>query len=225
MTLQEVAQALQRAEELSGRSRRTVAETTEAIGRLRSDIHGIAQEIQSLVGHARRVGEIIKTVEDFASQSNLLALNASIEAARAGPAGAGFGVVAREIRGLAQSSRQAAAQVRQILGEIVKAARTAANATERGVINAEERVRLTSEVRESMEALAGVVRDSAAEAQQVADRGRDQAATAALIAEAMRAASESTTEGLASTREVERSAKGLDVLAKSLAETVERYRA
>ena len=64
---------------------------------------------------SQTIGQIIATVEDLSAQSNLLAVNAAIEAAKAGEHGKGFGVVAQEVKSLAEQSRQATNQVRTIL--------------------------------------------------------------------------------------------------------------
>ena len=79
-----------------------------------------------------QVGEIIASVKDLAEQSNLLALNASIEASKAGEHGRGFAVVAMEMRNLAEQSRQAAVQIRAILQEIQRSARDAGRRDRRG---------------------------------------------------------------------------------------------
>ena len=91
-----------------------------------------AENILALAEQAQAIGEIIATVNDIAEQTNLLALNAAIEASRAGEQGKGFAVVAGEVKALADQSKKATAQVRQILGEIQKATNTAVLSTEEG---------------------------------------------------------------------------------------------
>src|SRR5207253_5050536 len=98
-----------------------------------------AENILTLAEQAQAIGEIIAAINDIAEQTNLLALNAAIEASRAGEQGKGFAVVASEVRALADQSKKATAQVRQILGEIQKATNTAVLSTEevtRGVASA-----------------------------------------------------------------------------------------
>src|SRR5204862_2053088 len=93
----------------------------------------------TLAERAQAIGEIIATVADIAEQTNLLALNAAIEASRAGEQGRGFSVVAGEVKALADQSKKATAQVRQILGEVQKATNAAVLSTEevtRGVTTA-----------------------------------------------------------------------------------------
>ena len=81
----------------------------------------IAESIVQLSEQSHAIGQIIATVSDWREQSNLLAVNAAIEAARAGEQGKSFGVVAHEIRSLAEQSKQATGQVRTILSDIQKA--------------------------------------------------------------------------------------------------------
>ena len=110
-------------------------------------------------GHT--IGQIIATVEDLAAQSNLLAVNAAIEAAKAGEHGKGFGVVAQEVKSLAEQSRQATDRVRSILGEIQKATTAAVMATEQGGKVVEAGGTQTEIAGESIGALAGTVTEAA----------------------------------------------------------------
>ncbi|HEY3447496.1 MAG TPA: methyl-accepting chemotaxis protein [Myxococcales bacterium] len=223
-TAREVAQALQRAGELAEAGRANVSESGEALARLRDDVRSIVEHMRALAGHARRVGEIINAVEDFAAQSKILALNASIEAAAAGEAGAGFAVVAREIRTLAERSRQDTTQVRAILQEILRGTRTAAEATERGVASAEERIQKAGEVRDSIEQVVETVRGGAKQALTVADRGATQALGIGVISSVLKDMSATTAQGLSATKQVEAAAQLLTALAGSLEQTVEKYR-
>lgn len=118
------------------------------------------------------IQSITQSVNDLADQSNILALNATIEAARAGEQGKGFAVVAREVRNLAEQSKVATAQVREILGEIEQATVTAVRATEEGsraVEDGVERARLAGGAIDRMQAN---IREAAEFATTIA-RGRE----------------------------------------------------
>jgi methyl-accepting chemotaxis protein len=105
----------------------------------------IADRIVHLSEQSQAIGEIIASVNDLAEQSNVLAVNAAIEAAKAGEHGKGFAVVAQEVKNLATQSKQATAQVRSILGLIQKATTAAVLATEQGSKAVESGVRQSSE--------------------------------------------------------------------------------
>jgi methyl-accepting chemotaxis protein len=100
---------------------------------VRSRVELLAADVEALESRARRIEGIIDSVKDLADQSNLLALNAAIEAMRAGAQGQGFGLVAREIRALADQSIAATEQVRLVLGDLNDGVRDAAKASREGV--------------------------------------------------------------------------------------------
>ena len=99
------------------------------------------------------IGEITATVADIAEQSNLLAVNAAIEAAKAGEQGKGFAVVAQEVKSLAEQSKQATGQVRSILSDIQKGINTAVMLTERGSKASEAGVKQSAVAGESIQVL------------------------------------------------------------------------
>lgn len=121
---------------------------------IRAQVSTIGMTILKLAHLTQRVDEIIASVSEIATQSNLLALNASIEAARAGVHGRGFAVVADEVRSLSQQSTQSAQQVRAILVEIQKAMKEAVKATEIGMLGVDNGVTKTRIANEVMVQLA-----------------------------------------------------------------------
>lgn len=106
--------------------------TVQGMVRIREQMDSIAECMVQLGDQSKLIGEIIATVDDLAQQSNLLAVNASIEAAKAGEQGKGFAVVAQEVKNLSQQSKTATAHVRNILNDIMKATTDATLATEQG---------------------------------------------------------------------------------------------
>ncbi len=127
-----VAENAELVAKVSNEGQKAVEETVKGIGRIREQMDLIAQTVIRLSEQSQSIGGIIASVTDIADQSNLLAVNAAIEAAKAGENGRGFAVVAQEIKNLAGQSKQATLQVRNILFDIQKATGAAVMATEQG---------------------------------------------------------------------------------------------
>lgn len=152
--------------------------------RAREQIQSIADSVIKLGEQSQTIGNIINSVANLAEQSNLLAVNAAIEAAKAGEQGKGFAVVAQEVKNLAEQSKRATIQVRAILSEIQKATNVAVLVTEQGTKAMEGSVAQALEVGASMRTLTenfigatqAVTQIAASSQQQVI--GMDQIATA-----------------------------------------------
>jgi len=201
-----------------------VEDTVTVMNSIREQVNTIAETILSLSEQTQQIGEIIATVNDIADQSNLLALNAAIEAARAGEAGKGFAVVAGEVRSLAEQSVQATAQVRDILGEIQKAANTAVMVTEEGAKRTEAGEQQARSTTEAFSAISEHIRRVSQSSQQIAASTSQQLAGMDQIAEAMNSINQATTQTEASTRQVESAAQNLNALSGELTGLVERFK-
>ena len=92
--------------------------TVEGFTAIRETVAETAEKVQQLGEASQKISKVVKLISGFANQTNMLALNASIEAARAGEEGQGFGVVANEVRALAQRSAKATTEIRQLIEEI-----------------------------------------------------------------------------------------------------------
>lgn len=92
--------------------------TVESFTVIRDTVAETAKKVQQLGEASQKISKVVKLISGFANQTNMLALNASIEAARAGEEGEGFGVVANEVRALAQRSAKATTEIRQLIEEI-----------------------------------------------------------------------------------------------------------
>ncbi|MBJ2250391.1 methyl-accepting chemotaxis protein [Pseudomonas sp. MF6784] len=102
----------------AGDGRDLVQETVSAIERLSGDVQGTATLIGALAEESRDIGKVLDVIRGLADQTNLLALNAAIEAARAGEAGRGFAVVADEVRALAHRTQQSTSEIERMIGSI-----------------------------------------------------------------------------------------------------------
>ncbi|GAB4214254.1 MAG: HAMP domain-containing methyl-accepting chemotaxis protein [Roseiflexaceae bacterium] len=126
----QVAQDSQAALSVARQGTGAVEDTVQGMTQIRDRVQTIAQTILALAEQTQAISAIITTVGELADQSNLLALNAAIEAARAGEQGKSFAVVAQHVRDLAERSKAATGQVREILGDIQRAANAAVLVTE-----------------------------------------------------------------------------------------------
>ncbi|WP_163990027.1 methyl-accepting chemotaxis protein [Pyxidicoccus caerfyrddinensis] len=128
----------------------------------------MTERITQLNERTRQIGGITQTVKDLADQSNMLALNAAIEAARSGEHGKGFGVVAREIRSLADQSIDSTVRVRDILNELGNAILSTARMTEAGHSRVEAGLEQVRSSGDRLKELATIIQDNASAVRQIA---------------------------------------------------------
>ncbi|WP_442966405.1 methyl-accepting chemotaxis protein [Pseudomonas sp. St29] len=112
------SEASQNATRSAGDGRDMVQETVAAIERMTGDVQSTASLIGDLANESRDIGKVLDVIRGLADQTNLLALNAAIEAARAGEAGRGFAVVADEVRALAHRTQQSTSEIERMIGSI-----------------------------------------------------------------------------------------------------------
>lgn len=218
-----VFQTAQRSEEISSAGRKATQETVEGMKRIRKEMDQIAQSMSRLNEKARDIVDIIATVDDLAKQSNLLAVNAAIEAAKAGEHGKGFAVVAQEVKNMAAQSKQATAQVRAILDEIQGAAAQAAQATEMGSQAVDAAVKQSTQASDSIIQLASSVSESATAAAQIASASEQQVHGADQVVTAMIGIKEAANHNISTITRVEEAGNSLSSLGRRLQDLVKRY--
>ena len=215
-----VADSSRRAAEIGAAGRRAVDASAEGMTAVKMQVESIAASILALAEQAQAIGEIIATVNDIAEQTNLLALNAAVEAARAGDQGRGFAVVAGEVKNLAQQSKKATVQVRQILGDIQRATSGVVMSTEQGTKQVTATGKQVTEAGETIRTLAEAVTEAAQSAAQIVASAGQQAAGMGQIREAMGSIHQATQQNLASTKQSERAAQDLNALGIKLLDLV-----
>ena len=219
-----VIEMTKRSEDLSHEGLSTVEEAVKASASLGDQVNRIAAMMSGLSERTLQVGEIISSVKDISDQSDLLALNASIEASKSGEHGRGFAVVAMEMRNLAEQSRQAAQQIRAILQEIQRGTREVAEATDEGAKRANAAMSLARSAGEAIEGLATVINDSSVAARQIANNTRQQTIGVDQIVSAIREISQAMTDSAEGTHAIEQRSVALAEVSKKLGEAVARYR-
>ena len=219
-----VSENAQRSALVAEQGKSTVSETINGINHIRELMETVAESVVMLSDQTQAIGEIITVVTDLAQQSNLLAVNAAIEASKAGEHGKGFAVVAQEIKSLADQSKQATEQVRKILGDIQKATGKSVLAAEQVSKAVEGGVKQTAESGESIRKLAESISEAAQAAEQIAVSSQQQLAGMEQVALAMENIKQATHQNVLGTKQAEQAAHTLNELGQKLKETVSRFK-
>ncbi|RNC65245.1 MAG: methyl-accepting chemotaxis protein [Desulfuromonadales bacterium] len=189
MTVTEVARNTSNASDSAVMVAQSAHEGQEIVNRSVSEMQKVAQIVRdsaaivdSLGGKSEKIGEIINVINDIADQTNLLALNAAIEAARAGEQGRGFAVVADEVRNLAVKTMNSTKQINAMVGEIQQETRQAVASIENAKQEAEVSETLSLQVESSLATIVASVESIKNVITQIATASEEQAATATVIA-------------------------------------------
>jgi methyl-accepting chemotaxis protein len=219
-----VQEMAQKAAIASETGRKAVTETTEGMTRIRQQMGSIGESVVRLAEQGQAIGEIIATVNDLAEQSNLLAVNATIEATRAGEYGKGFAVVAQEVKSLAEQSRRATTQVRTILMEVQKATSAAVMANEQGTKVVAAGVKQAADAGESIGVLSGGLTEAERVATQMAASTQEQLVGMDQIASAIANIRQATAQNMAGSKQFEVSARSLQALGGRLKVMIDQQR-
>jgi len=201
-------------------------------------ISGLAEVIQNLSTRSKEIGQIIETITGIAGQTNLLALNAAIEAARAGEHGRGFAVVADEVRKLAEESSQSVQQIYQLISAIQEETNLATQAMEQGMTEVAAGIDVVGQAGESFRTIEQSVSEVAMRVQEVSaaigliTKGTGEvveaingiSAIAETTASGAQHVSAATDEQLASMEEIHASATTLAKMADDLQQVMSRFK-
>jgi methyl-accepting chemotaxis protein len=182
---QMAAEGAERASQSANKGAAVVERTVAVMGQIAEKVQESAKTVESLGARSDQIGAIIGTIEDIADQTNLLALNAAIEAARAGEQGRGFAVVADEVRALAERTTRATKEIGEMIKAIQRETKGAVAAMEQGVEQVEAG---TIEAAKSGEALRDIleqVNDVVTQVNQIATAAEEQTATTSEISNNM----------------------------------------
>ncbi|MEO8846940.1 MAG: methyl-accepting chemotaxis protein [Kofleriaceae bacterium] len=213
---QQVSDIARDASEVGTSGQESLGTATTTMDNARGQANRVAASILSLAEQAQSIGEIITSVDDIAEQSNLLALNAALEAAHAGDRGRGFAVVAAEMKSLAEQSKAATVQVRRMLGAIQKQSNEAVLMTEASTRGLGEASTAAESVGAALRTLADAVSSASQAVAQIAASARQQSGGLQQINQAMRDVAAVANQNLATTRQVGQAARDLTTLGTTL---------
>jgi len=219
-----VSEVAQKAVSVAKTGRKAVDDSVAGMGHIQDQVSSIAESIMRLSEQSQTIGEIISTVKDLAEQSNLLAVNAAIEAAKAGEQGKGFAVVAQEVKSLAEQSREATAQVRSILNDIQKATNAAVLATEQGNQAVGIGVRQSKEAGEAIRQMGESIEEAAQAAVQIVASSQEQSTGMDQVVLAMGNIKQASEENVSGMKQVEQTLQNLHDLGQKLKKLVEQYK-
>jgi methyl-accepting chemotaxis protein len=219
------AEAARRALDAAEQGNRAVRDTLEGMQRIRSSVQATAKKIKSLGDRSLEISEIINVINDITEQTNLLALNAAIEAARAGEAGRGFAVVADEVRKLAEHSRSATKDIAALIKAIQAETNEAVVVMEEGTKEVESGATLADQAGRALDAISNVVRQSAELVQEISLASKQQVRGTEGVAHAMQIISNITRQTSQGTRGTVATVSQLVKLSDQLNDGLAQFRA
>ena len=219
-----VSDTAKKASEVSLIGAKSVDDSIIGMGEIKKQMETIAESIMKLSEQSLAIGDITSAVNDLAEQSNLLSVNASIEAAKAGELGRGFAVVAQEVKALAEQSKQATTQIRTILNDVQKATAKAVLTAEQGGKAVEMGMKQVLQSGDSIKTLSESISEAALVANQIAASSQQQLIGVEQVVVAIQNINQATSQNVTGTKQVETSAGDLNKLGLLLKEIVNEFR-
>lgn len=201
-----------------------VQETISVMMRIAERVKSSAQTVESLGARSEQVGQIVGTIEEIADQTNLLALNAAIEAARAGEQGRGFAVVADEVRALAERTTKATHEIGKMIKTIQQETRAAVAAMEDGVVEVEKGAESSEKSGVALKDILAQIQDVSMQIDQIATAAEEQTATTSQITDNVHQVTEIVREAAKGATDTAAASSQLAAQAQQLTQLVGRFR-
>ncbi|MDP3150690.1 MAG: methyl-accepting chemotaxis protein [Ignavibacteria bacterium] len=203
---------------------RVVEQTIEGMNRIAEVVKKSAETVHALGRGSDQIGEIVQVINDIADQTNLLALNAAIEAARAGEQGKGFAVVADEVRKLAERTTKATKEIAVMIKQIQKDTGGAVESMNKGTEEVEKGKALADKAGQSLKEIILGVEQVVDMSTQVAAASEEQSSAAEQISKNIEAISSVTNESASGIQQIARAAEDLNRLTVNLQELASRFK-
>ena len=220
----ESAEVASRSVEVAGRGAQTVRDTIAGMDAIREQIQETSKRIKRLGESSQEIGEIVELIDDIADQTNILALNAAMQAAMAGEAGRGFAVVADEVQGLAERSSNATKQIEALVRTIQADTNEAVSSMEASTAGVVEGATLAENAGDALREIENVSTYIADLTRRIADSAQHQSQEAGKIDSTVTAIQEITRRNAEGTRRTADSVGTLAELAVELQQSVSGFR-
>ncbi|AIQ69652.1 methyl-accepting chemotaxis protein [Paenibacillus graminis] len=217
LAINSVAVSAEEAAELSNDTVRTAREGGYVVETSLQGMQAVNHQMTQLEEDSRKIGDIIEVIDDIAEQTNLLALNAAIEAARAGEQGRGFAVVADEVRKLAERSSDATKEITKI----IKAMQENTKQSVRAVAESVQQSSMTSQ---AFEQIISMVNTSSLKVNEIAAACEEESAQAAEVMNSVESIAASSEESAAASEETAATCQSLAQLAEELAQSAAAFK-